>query len=83
MFDGALANCTGSTYTIELQQGVKPYHSRPFHILNVDKATLRKEVNRFVEIEILKRINNSHWAALTFIISKKMELRILFLTSGS
>ena len=71
MFDGTLGDYTGSEYKIELQDNVKPYHAKPFPIPRVHEETLKKEVNRLVEIGVLKRVNNSEWAAPTFIIPKK------------
>ena len=71
MFDGTLGTYTGSDYKIELQEGVKPYHAKPFPIPRIHEETLRKEVDRLVEIGVLKCINNSEWAAPTFIIPKK------------
>ena len=41
-----------------------------FLFLNIDKSTVKKEVNRLIEIGVLKKINNSQWAAPTFIIPK-------------
>ena len=73
MFDGTLGNYTGSAYKIELQEGAKPYHAKPFPIPRIHEETLRKEVDRLVEIGVLKRINHSEWAAPTFIIPKRME----------
>ena len=71
MFDGALRKYTGSTYKIKLKEYVKPYHAKPFPIPKVHKPTLKKEVERLVEIGVLRKINISEWAAPTFIISKK------------
>ena len=71
MFDGTLGDYTGSEYKIELQDNIKPYHAKPFPIPRVHEETLKKEVNRLVEIGVLKRVNNSEWAAPTFIIPKK------------
>jgi len=48
MFDGTLGTYTGSNYKIELQEGVKPYHAKPFPIPRVHEKTLRKEVDRLV-----------------------------------
>ena len=70
MFDGTLGKYTGSDSTIELQEDAKPYYAKPFPILEVHEATLKKEVNRLIKIGILKKINNSQWAATTFIIPK-------------
>ena len=71
MFDGTLGNYTGSKYKIELKENIKPYHAKPFPIPKVHEPTLKKEVERLVKIGVLKRINNSEWAAPTFIIPKK------------
>ena len=71
MFDGTLGTYTGSKYKIELQEGAKPYHAKAFPIPRIHEETLKKEVNRLVDIGVLKRINNSQWAAPTFIIAKK------------
>ena len=71
MFDGTLGNYTGTEYKIELLEGVKPYHAKPFPIPKVHEETLKTEVNRLVKIGVLKRKNNSEWAAPTFIIPKK------------
>ena len=71
MFDGALGKYTGSTYKIELKDNIKPYHAKPFPIPKVHEPTLKKEVERLVKIGVLRKINNSEWAAPTFIIPKK------------
>ena len=55
MFDGALGKYTGSTYKIELKEDVKPYHAKPFPIPKVHEPTLKKEVERLVEIGVLKK----------------------------
>ena len=59
MFDGTLRTYTGSKYKIELQEGATPYHAKAFPIPRIHEETLKKEVNRLVEIGVLKRINNS------------------------
>ena len=70
MFDGTLGKYTGSDYTIELKDDTKPHHVKPFPISKIHELTLVKEVNRLIKIGILKKVNNSQWAALTFIIPK-------------
>ena len=71
IFANEVGNYTGSAYKIELQEGAKPYHAKPFPIPRIHEETLRKEVDGLVEIGVLKRINHSEWAAPTFIIPKK------------
>ena len=41
-----------------------------FLFQNIHKPTLKKEVDRLIKIGILRKINNSQWAAPTFILSK-------------
>ena len=50
MFDGTLGKYTGSNYTIELKENVKPYHAKPFPIPKIHKPTLKKELDRFIKI---------------------------------
>ena len=56
---------------IELKEEIKPYHAKAFPIPRIHEETLKREVERLVKIGVLKRINNSQWAAPTFIIPKK------------
>ena len=37
MFDGTLGNYTDSEYKIELLEGAKPYHVKPFQFLRYTK----------------------------------------------
>ena len=71
MFDGIFGNYTGSEYKIELLEGAKPYHAKPFPIPEIHDETLKIEVNRIIIMGVLKRTNNSEWAALILIIPKK------------
>ena len=79
MFDGTLGKYTDCDYTIKLNEDTKPYHAKPFPvpithnhfpIPIIHEPTLNKEVNKLIEIRVLKIINNSQWAAPTFIIPK-------------
>ena len=66
-----LAKCKGSDHNIEFKEDVEPYHAEPFPLPKTQEPTLKKEVDRLIKIGILKKINNSQWAAPTFIIPKK------------
>ena len=46
MFDGTLGDYTGSEYKIELLEGSKPYHAKPFPIPKIHEETLKTKVNR-------------------------------------
>ena len=54
LFDGTLGTWNNEPYNIELKEGAKPYHSRPFPIPKVHEHTLKVELNRLVEIGVLK-----------------------------
>jgi hypothetical protein len=71
LFDGTLGKWNMGAYDIQLQEGAKPYHARAFPIPYIHTATLKTEVNRLCDSGILKQINDSEWAAPTFIIPKK------------
>ena len=71
LFDGTLGTWTGSEIALELNEGAKPYHAKPYPIPKVHEATLKMEVDRLCKIGVLKKVNRSQWAAPTFIIPKK------------
>ena len=70
IFDGTLGNYTGAEYKIELLEGAQLDHAME-PISKVYEETLETEINRLVNIGVLKRKNNSEWAAPTLIIPKK------------
>ena len=61
VFDGSLGKYTGFNYTIEYQEDAKPF---PIPIIH--EPTLKKKVDWLIKIGVLKKINNSQWAATTF-----------------
>ena len=71
LFDGTLGTWNNKPYNIELKEGAKPYHSRPFHVPKIHERTLKVKLDRLVKLGMLKQINDSEWAAPTFIILKK------------
>ena len=48
-----------------------PYHAKHFPNPKIHQETLKIEVNRLINIGVLKRENNSKMEATTFIIPKK------------
>jgi predicted aspartyl protease len=79
LFNGTLGTWTGDPYEIELKPDAEPYHAKAYPIPKIHEQTLKNEVRRLCEIGVLKRINNSEWAAPNFIIRKKNG-RVRFLT---
>ena len=71
LFDGSLGHWIGEQYNIELKENAKPYHTRAYPIPKAYEQTLKMEVKRLCELNVLKRINRSEWGSPTFIIPKK------------
>ena len=42
MFNRTLGNYNGSDHKIELKEGVRPYHAKPFPIPHIHEETLKK-----------------------------------------
>eukprot|EP00804_Cyclotella_cryptica_P020627 CCRYP_003437-RA/>CCRYP_003437-RA protein AED:0.32 eAED:0.45 QI:0/0/0/1/0/0/2/0/227 len=57
--------------SLELKEGAKPYHGRPFPVPKIHKETIIKELNRLCELGVLEFQPASEWASPTFIIPKK------------
>jgi transposase InsO family protein len=71
LFDGTLGTFTGKPYDIKLKDNVEPHHARPFPVPKIHELTLKSELDRLVELNVLKRVNRSQWGAPTFIVPKK------------
>jgi hypothetical protein len=71
LFDGMLGKWNEESVKLELKEDATPYHARPFPIPRCHAETLKMEVDRLVEIGVLKKVNRSKWAAPSFIIPKK------------
>jgi hypothetical protein len=70
LFNGSLGTWNAKPYNIELKPDAKPYHSRPFPVPKIHEATLKIELERLTKAGDLK-VNQSKWAAPTFLIPKK------------
>ena len=55
MFDGTKGNYTGTEYEVKLLVEAQWYHAKPFSIPKIHEEALKIEVNRLVNISILKR----------------------------
>jgi hypothetical protein len=71
LFDGTLGKWKNEKLHIELKPGATPYHAKADPIPKSYETTLKLEVERLVQLGVLKKINRSEWAAPTFIIPKK------------
>ncbi len=79
LFDGTLGTWKTDPIDIELKEGAKPYHAKPWPVPHIHLATLKLEIDRLIELGVLKKVNNSEWGAPTFIIPKK-DGTVRFLT---
>ena len=70
LFDGTLGKWKGPPHQIQLKEGAKPYHAKPYTIPKAFEKTLKYEIRRLIRLGVLRKANHSQWAAPTFIISK-------------
>ena len=71
LFDGTLGRWDAQPYDIELKPDAKPYHARAFPVPKIHEPTFRMELDRLCKLGVLRKINESEWAAPAFIIPKK------------
>ena len=71
LFDRTLGTWKGSKVTLDLQEKATPYHAKAFPIPQIHMDTLKNEVHCLCKLGVLKKVNQSQWAAPTFIIPKK------------
>jgi hypothetical protein len=55
---------------LELIDGAKPYHARPFHVPQSLEPTSKTEMRRLTYIDVFNRRSDSEWSASTFIQAK-------------
>jgi hypothetical protein len=56
---------------LELIDGAKPNHAKPFHVPKSLEATTKTEMKRLTDVDVFNRSSDSEWAAPTFIQAKK------------
>jgi hypothetical protein len=71
LFEGTLGTFTGTPYDIKLKDNVELHHARPFPVPKIHELTLKSELDRLCELNVLKRVYRSQWGAPTFILPKK------------
>lgn len=73
MFQGKLGKWVGEEVHFDLKDGEQPWQGRPYPVPRIHKETLKKEVDRLVEIGVLEKISGEEcggWASPSFIIAK-------------
>ncbi len=67
LFDGTLGNWKLPPVSLELKEGMKPYHGRPYPIPHNYKVVLIKEIKWLCDIGVLEWQPSSRWMLPTFI----------------
>lgn len=70
MFQGTLGQWSGDEVHFDLKPDAKPWHGRPYPVPRVHRDTVRKEVDRLVDIDVLEPVQDSEWGSPSFIIAK-------------
>jgi hypothetical protein len=63
LFGGGLGMLNIKPVRLELIDGTKPYHARPFHVPQSLEATTKTEMKRLTDIDVFNRSSDSEWAA--------------------
>ena len=71
LFDGELRTYPHRQYHLDLQDGSKQVHSRPYGVPFTQRDAFKCELDHLVKIGVLERSGASQWASGTFIIPKK------------
>jgi hypothetical protein len=78
LFGGGLGMLNIKPVNLELIDGAKPYHARPFPVPHSLEATTKTKMKSLTDIDVFNRSSDSEWAAPTFIQAKKTgDVRIL------
>src|SRR6056300_1523977 len=79
LFDGALGDWKTEPVKLELKKDAKPFHSKPFQVPKIYVETLKKEIERLVELGVLEPVYESEWASPA-LITPKTDMRVRFLS---
>jgi len=71
LFDGTLGDWDTEPVSLELKEGARPYHGRPYPTSKVHQPTQKKEVERLCQLGVLKWEAESEWALPSFIVPKQ------------
>ena len=71
LFDGTLGQFDDDPVDFELKDGAKPYAAKPYGLPASIEDKLRRELERFCDIGVMRHSSPSEWASPTFATPKK------------
>ncbi len=71
LFNGTLGDWKTKPVSLQLKEGVPPYHGQAFPVPKIHKDTIIKEVERLCKLGVLERQPASEWSSYLFLIPKK------------
>ena len=63
LFDGTLGDFNTKPVHIEMKPDATPYHGKAYQVPHFHEAVLKKEVDRLVQIGLLRKSKGSPWAS--------------------
>ena len=63
LFDGTLGTWKMKRHHVELRKDAKPFHGKLYQVPKAYEQALRKEIERLVKLNVLKKVNHSEWGA--------------------
>ena len=71
LFKGTLGLLPTKPVHVEIKSNAKPFHGRAFSVPKAYESMIRNEVERLCRLNVLRRCNESEWAAPSFGTPKK------------
>ena len=71
LFQGKLGCFRAKKVHIQLKEGHKPYHGKPFPVPHIHKDVVKNELNKLCKLNVLEPCGESAWGCPTFIVPKK------------
>ena len=78
LFSGGLGTIDIEPIHLEIEEGARPKHSKPYPVPKAYEKVTKKECMKFCDIGVLEEANHSQWAAPSFVQPKKTgDVRVL------
>ena len=78
LFSGELHTIDIEPIHLEIEEGTKPKHSKPYPVLKAFEKVTKKECTQFCDIGVLEEANHSQWATPSFFQPKMIgDVRVL------